>query len=370
MNCLQKHRKDAYCRETGASIYLFLLFSFCFHLFLFWFLGNYCFSGRNPEKKRNELISVSLVKVSDDLFQKKVEPVQKKVEKDTVETSPRKIPEKKKTLPEIPDFDRQNDYPRAVVKTETRKVVAVDNSNELSSEILKTSIPEPKKVSKTDVKRVVRKTEPQEETEIEVDKDKMSQFPEPDLPVKEEPTEVSSLLSARGKTPPEETVPGQAGVEEIHQISDRKKTPEVQAGNTGKEMPENNGADMENTLVQNKAPADLKTGGENNKSNKGNKASKADILGYQSMVADRVERNRNYPVKAREERLQGSVVVSFNISPDGNAGGISIIQSSGHGVLDSAALDAVKSGAPYLPYPVGLKRSVKVKLTLNFELFN
>lgn len=69
----------------------------------------------------------------------------------------------------------------------------------------------------------------------------------------------------------------------------------------------------------------------------------------------KVERigNMNYPQEARQKGLNGSLMLSVDINPDGSvpAGGIVISRSSGHSVLDDAAVRIVRLGAPYAAIP-------------------
>lgn len=69
----------------------------------------------------------------------------------------------------------------------------------------------------------------------------------------------------------------------------------------------------------------------------------------------KVERigNMNYPQEARQKGLNGSLMLSVDINPDGSvpAGGIVISRSSGHAVLDEAAVRIVRLGAPYAAIP-------------------
>jgi len=48
-----------------------------------------------------------------------------------------------------------------------------------------------------------------------------------------------------------------------------------------------------------------------------------------------------YPAAARRRGLQGLVVLLVRVLPDGSAGALSVAESSGHDLLDQAALDAV-----------------------------
>lgn len=69
----------------------------------------------------------------------------------------------------------------------------------------------------------------------------------------------------------------------------------------------------------------------------------------------KVERigNMNYPQEAREKSINGSLMLSVDIRPDGSvpADGIVVSRSSGHKVLDDAAIKIVRLGAPYANIP-------------------
>jgi periplasmic protein TonB len=69
----------------------------------------------------------------------------------------------------------------------------------------------------------------------------------------------------------------------------------------------------------------------------------------------KVERigNFNYPQEAKRQGLNGSLMLSVDINPDGSVppNGIVISRSSGYDVLDNAAVKIVKLGAPYSAIP-------------------
>ena len=67
----------------------------------------------------------------------------------------------------------------------------------------------------------------------------------------------------------------------------------------------------------------------------------------------KVERvgNLNYPEEARKRKLSGSLVLDVALSPDGSINNITVRQSSGHKVLDDAAIRIVKLSAPFSPFP-------------------
>lgn len=67
----------------------------------------------------------------------------------------------------------------------------------------------------------------------------------------------------------------------------------------------------------------------------------------------KVERlgNVNYPSAAADANLEGKVLVRAVIGRQGEVKQVGIVRSSGHSVLDQAAIHIVKLGAPYPPLP-------------------
>ncbi|MCS6922280.1 MAG: energy transducer TonB [Elioraea sp.] len=49
-----------------------------------------------------------------------------------------------------------------------------------------------------------------------------------------------------------------------------------------------------------------------------------------------------YPWEARRNRWQGTVLLAVTVSPEGRPVAIDIVRSSGYGVLDEAAVEAVR----------------------------
>jgi protein TonB len=67
----------------------------------------------------------------------------------------------------------------------------------------------------------------------------------------------------------------------------------------------------------------------------------------------KVERigNLNYPDDAKRHKLYGHLVLTVTLSPDGTVDGIRLLRSSGHKLLDDAAIRIVRLAAPYAPFP-------------------
>ena len=59
----------------------------------------------------------------------------------------------------------------------------------------------------------------------------------------------------------------------------------------------------------------------------------------------------NYPGEARRRKLTGSLRLLVVIHADGGLAEARLVESSGHAVLDEAALRIVRLAAPYAPFP-------------------
>lgn len=76
---------------------------------------------------------------------------------------------------------------------------------------------------------------------------------------------------------------------------------------------------------------------------------------YMQAWVGRVERvgNLNYPDVARQKQLHGQLVLTVGLGHDGRVKSVDIIQSSGHKVLDDAAIRIVHLASPFPPIPQG-----------------
>ncbi len=70
--------------------------------------------------------------------------------------------------------------------------------------------------------------------------------------------------------------------------------------------------------------------------------------------------NLNYPEEARRRRLSGKLVLDVGINPDGTIHTISMLRSSGHQVLDDAAIRIVKLATPYAVFPPNIRSQVDI----------
>lgn len=70
--------------------------------------------------------------------------------------------------------------------------------------------------------------------------------------------------------------------------------------------------------------------------------------------------NLNYPEQARAQQIYGSLRMLVALRPNGSVQEIRILQSSGHRVLDEAAIDIVRLAAPFDPFPSEMRTDVDI----------
>jgi len=75
---------------------------------------------------------------------------------------------------------------------------------------------------------------------------------------------------------------------------------------------------------------------------------------------ERIEQigNKNYPEAARSAEIFGSLRLMVSLNPNGTVYEMKVLKSSGHKVLDDAALRIVRLAAPFPPFPPEISKSV------------
>ncbi|HZW24274.1 MAG TPA: energy transducer TonB [Gallionella sp.] len=76
----------------------------------------------------------------------------------------------------------------------------------------------------------------------------------------------------------------------------------------------------------------------------------------------KVERigNLNYPEEARRQQIYGKLQLSVSIRANGSLESIEVSRSSGHRILDAAAMRIVKLAAPYSPLPPEITKDTDI----------
>jgi len=68
--------------------------------------------------------------------------------------------------------------------------------------------------------------------------------------------------------------------------------------------------------------------------------------------------NLNYPEEARRKKLYGNLLLHVAVRADGSVARIRLLKSSGHKLLDDAAINIVRLAAPYAPFPKDIRNEV------------
>jgi protein TonB len=76
----------------------------------------------------------------------------------------------------------------------------------------------------------------------------------------------------------------------------------------------------------------------------------------------KVERvgNLNYPEAARAQKLYGNLLLTVSIRSDGSVETVEVNRSSGHRILDAAAVRIVEMAAPYATFPPDVRRDTDI----------
>jgi periplasmic protein TonB len=83
---------------------------------------------------------------------------------------------------------------------------------------------------------------------------------------------------------------------------------------------------------------------------------------YMEAWRAKVERvgNINYPDEARRRDLSGSLLLDVAINPDGSVREITVRRSSGHKILDDAAVRIVELASPFAQFPDDFRKEIDI----------
>lgn len=92
---------------------------------------------------------------------------------------------------------------------------------------------------------------------------------------------------------------------------------------------------------------------------------------YMKHIKDKIENVWIYPQDARENGIQGRLLVYFSISKNGSLYRLSLVRSSGSKILDDAAMQAIKDASPFpkLPDRLHLDR-LNIYAAFEYKLVN
>lgn len=103
-------------------------------------------------------------------------------------------------------------------------------------------------------------------------------------------------------------------------------------------------------------------------------ASRSDVKADHRWLAESLGRRlaelKRYPNEARVSRLQGKVILKAVIRSDGHLADVSVHKSSGHSILDEAAMEAVRSACPlHMQHDIG-RPIIVVQVPIVYSLNN
>lgn len=84
-------------------------------------------------------------------------------------------------------------------------------------------------------------------------------------------------------------------------------------------------------------------------------AAEAEYLNNWRQKVERVG-NENFPEEALQQGIVGQLRLVTVVKADGTIANVEISQSSGHSILDSAALQIVRQAAPFAPFPPEVRK--------------
>jgi len=86
-------------------------------------------------------------------------------------------------------------------------------------------------------------------------------------------------------------------------------------------------------------------------------------------VRKMIEAKKRYPLAARKSMIEGRVGVKMTILKNGQLERTEIVESSGHAILDRAALGSVRRSAPFPPLPKEVERKrIQINIYLVFKM--
>jgi TonB family protein len=90
---------------------------------------------------------------------------------------------------------------------------------------------------------------------------------------------------------------------------------------------------------------------------------------YLNMVRAAIEKSKRYPAIAITRQIEGRVRVRFVLDTDGRVHDVTVVEKCRYDMLDQAAIEAVRSAAPFPKPPASLfKKAIPLDLMIAFEL--
>ncbi|MGA1865204.1 MAG: energy transducer TonB [bacterium] len=90
---------------------------------------------------------------------------------------------------------------------------------------------------------------------------------------------------------------------------------------------------------------------------------------YKAQILSHIKKHRKYPPAAQRLGIKGTVNVDFLLYRDGTLGNIKVTKKSRHQILNNAAIESIKAGEPYPPFPSGMQgKYILIGVPITFNL--
>jgi protein TonB len=92
------------------------------------------------------------------------------------------------------------------------------------------------------------------------------------------------------------------------------------------------------------------------------------MTSYRSRLVAHLTRHKSYPEQAQERGIAGRNAVTLTLSREGRVLSAALSSASGHSLLDSATLAAVRRAQPFPGIPEGGPATITVTIGVNYDL--
>ena len=93
-----------------------------------------------------------------------------------------------------------------------------------------------------------------------------------------------------------------------------------------------------------------------------------DLAFFLQEVERRLRENQKYPLLAKIQNQEGTVLLKIFVNVNGKIGDIKIVESSGWNILDQEAVESVNRVGKFSPLPTHLKKGIPLQIPLVFRL--
>jgi protein TonB len=108
--------------------------------------------------------------------------------------------------------------------------------------------------------------------------------------------------------------------------------------------------------------------GTNAGSGDGSTRAAGNVADFQQQLFFHIQRFQIYPLQARQDRLQGRVIIVFVMSRAGAVLDARVQASSGYPILDQAAIDTIARAQPLPEIPAEMNDPLEVEIPIEFSL--